>query len=70
MHMGLSQMEARSLIVKLQQKFTSTIGVALNKGPQGKGKITETAININRVTLRIGAPRKKNLKSAIQEIIN
>ena len=31
MHMGLSQMEARILIVKLHQKFTSIISVALNK---------------------------------------
>ena len=32
MHMGLSQMEARILRVKLHRKLTSIISVALNKG--------------------------------------
>ena len=39
MHMGLSQMEARILRVKLRQKLTLIISLALNKGPRGKGKI-------------------------------
>ena len=32
MHMGLSQMEARTVGVKLHQKLTSIISIALNKG--------------------------------------
>ena len=41
MHVGLSQMEARSLRVKLHQKLTPRSSVLLGtKRPGGKGKIT------------------------------
>ena len=63
---GLSQMEARILRVKLHQKLTSIISVALNKGSWRQRK---DYFNINSVILRKGAS-KKNLKSAIQEVIN
>ena len=38
--MGLSQVKARILRVKLHKKLTSIISVAFNKGAKGKGKIT------------------------------
>ena len=38
MHMGLSQTKARILGVKLHPKFTSIIGVVLNKGAWRQGK--------------------------------
>ena len=60
MHMGLSQMEARILRVKLHQKLTSIISVALNKGAWRQRK---DYFNIDSVILRKGASKKKNLKS-------
>ena len=60
-------MEARILRVKLHQKLTSIISVALNKGAWRQRK---DYFNINSVILRKGASKKKNLKLAIQEVIN
>ena len=67
MHMGLSQMEIRILGVKLYQKLTSIISLSLNKGTWRQRK---NYFNINTVTLRKGALKKKNFKSVIQEVIN
>ena len=55
MHMGLSQMEARILRVKLHQKLTLIISVALNKGAWMQRK---DYFNINSVILRKGALKK------------
>ena len=54
MHIGLSQMEARILRVKLHQKLTLIISVSLTKGPGGKGKITSLS-----TVLRKEATKKK-----------
>ena len=67
MHMGLSQMEARILRLKRHQKLTSIISVALNKGAWRQRK---DYIIINSVIWEKGPQRRKNLKSAIQEVIN
>ena len=56
MHMGLSQMEARILGVKLHQKLTSIISVALEKEAWRQWK---DYFNINSVILRKGASNKK-----------
>ena len=57
MHMGLSQIEARILRVKLHQKLTSIISVALNKGVCRQKK---DYFNINSVILRkISSKEKK-----------
>ena len=66
MHIGLPQIEARILRVKLHQKLTSIISVALKKEAWRQRK---DYFNINSVILR-GPQRRKNLKSAIQEVIN
>ena len=66
MHMGLSQMEARILRVKLHQMLTSIISVVLNKGAWRQRKIT----SLLTVLFEKWRQRRKNLKSAIQEAIN
>ena len=65
MCMGFLQMEARILRVKLHQTLILIISVALNKGAWRQRK---DYFNINSVILR--PQRRKNLKSAIQEVIN
>ena len=61
MHMGLSQMEAGILRVKLHQKLTSIISVALQKEAWRQIKYS---FNINSVILRKDASKKKNFKEA------
>ena len=56
MHMGLSQMEARIVRVKLHQKLTSIISIALDKGAKRQRK---DYFNINSVILREGASKEK-----------
>ena len=67
MHMGLSRMEARILRVKLHQKLTSNISVALNEGAWRQRK---DYFIIDSVIWEKEPQRRKNLKSAIQEVIN
>ena len=57
-------MEAEVLRVKLHQKLTLIISVALSKGPWRQRK---DYFNINSVILRKGASKKKKL---FQEVIN
>ena len=59
------QMEARILRVKFHQTLTSIISTALNKAVWRQRK---DYFDINSAILR--RQRRKNLKSAIQEVIN
>ena len=66
MYMGLSQMEARILTVKLHQKLTSIINIALNKGGKAKERLLKQLFSINSVILRKGASKGDSRDNQLQ----